>query len=97
MPVTVFIPSPLRQFTGGAYAVQAAGATAGEVLAALTAAHPALRDNLLAGDGRGPAEPRLQPFVHAFVNGRDIAGQAGLATPVPDGGELLIVQAISGG
>ena len=94
MAVTVFIPSPLRQFTGGVHAVEAAGGTVGEVLAALTAAHPQLRDNLLAGDG---GTPRLQPFVHAFVNGRDIAGQAGLNTPVPDGGELLIVQAISGG
>ena len=43
------------------------------------------------------AAGQLQPFVHAFVGGKDINSLRGLATPVPDGGELLIVQAISGG
>ena len=91
MAVTVFIPSPLRQFTGGQFAVQAEGRTVADVLAGVTASHPDLRANLLKNPGQ------LQPFVHLFVGGRDIAGQQGLATAVPDGGELLIVQAISGG
>ena len=91
MSVTVIIPSPLRQFTGNAHAVAATGATAGAVLAQLVADHAGLRDNLLTPAGQ------LQPFVHAFLGGKDINSLQGLATAVPDGGELLLVQAISGG
>ena len=41
MSVTVSIPTPLRSFTGGRDAVELAGATVGEVLDGLLAAHTA--------------------------------------------------------
>jgi molybdopterin converting factor small subunit len=91
MSVTVLIPSPLRPFTGNQHAVSAEAGTVAAVLARLSADFPGLGENLLTPGGR------LQPFVHAFVGGKDVAALAGLDTPVPDGGELLILQAISGG
>ncbi len=42
----ILIPTPLRQFTGGADSVETTGATVGEVLSALTTATPKLKENL---------------------------------------------------
>ncbi|MCG3179211.1 MAG: Sulfur carrier protein CysO [Phycisphaerae bacterium] len=91
MAATVIIPSPLRRFTGGAHALRAEGDDVAALLGDLTRERPQLQEGLFRDPGR------LQPFVHVFVNGRDIGKGEGLATPVPDGGEILIVQAISGG
>lgn len=91
MAVTVLIPSPLRRFTGGAHAVNVEVASAGAALSAVVGAFPELAGKLLDEAGK------LPPYVHVFVNSQDIGDTGGLATGVPDGGEVLIIQAISGG
>ena len=91
MSVTLLIPSPLRQFTGGSHAISVSGGTVGAAVEAAITLHPKLRESLFASPGQ------IQPFVHMFVNGRDIREQGGLSAPVADGGEVLIIQAISGG
>ena len=42
----ILIPTPLRQFADKKDAVEVSGATVGEALAALTAAHPDMKKNL---------------------------------------------------
>ena len=67
--------------------LEAAGATAGDVLRRLESEHPALAGWVL--DERG----RLRPHVHVFRGG----GRVDLGAPVAAADELTVVTAISGG
>ncbi len=91
MAVTVKIPTQLRDAAGGQAAATVVGATVGEVLQALYAAHGELRDRIAGEDG----EPRR--FVNVYLAGEDIRFLDGLATAVPDGAELTILPAVAGG
>jgi molybdopterin converting factor small subunit len=93
MAVTVFVPGPLREHTGGAGTVVLPGphATVADVLAALFRLHPGLRDRLLTEPGD------LRQHVHLFVGAESIRQGAGLATAVADGAEVTILPAVSGG
>lgn len=87
----VLIPTPLRQFTGGADTVEAAGATVGEVLTALTTAHPDLKKNLYNDEGK------LRSFVNIYVNDEDIRYLSKEATEIAGGDTLSIIPSIAGG
>ncbi len=89
--VTVQIPVPLRPFVGGQAEVALEGATAGQVLGALTARYPELRRHLYTEDGR------LRNFVNVFVGEENIHDRQGLDTPVRTGDSLALVPAIAGG
>ncbi len=93
MPVTVRIPSYLAVFADGrnSIVVTASPATASGVLQSLWNLHPALRDRIV--DERG----ELRQHINIFVGDESIRFASGLATPVPDGSEILIVPAVSGG
>ena len=91
MSVTVAIPTPLRNFTGGRDAVDVSGATVGEVLAGLLSAHAGLRRHLVQDDGR------LRNFVNLYLNDTDIRQLESTATPVAQGDVLTIVPSIAGG
>ncbi len=93
MPVTVRIPSYLAAFAEGrnAIAVTANPATAAGVLQSLWSLHPALRDRIV--DEKG----EVRQHINIFVGEESIRFASGLATPVPDGSEILIVPAVSGG
>ena len=91
MSVTVSIPTPLRSFTGGRDAVEVAGATVGQVLDELLAAHTGLKRHLVQDDGR------LRTFVNLYLNDTDIRQLASTATPVAEGDVLTIVPSIAGG
>ena len=91
MSVTVRVPTTLRTLTAGAAEVAVDGATVGEVLAALEAQHPGFAERIL-DDAGG-----LRRFVNVFVADDDVRFLQGLDTPVPDGGELSIMQAVAGG
>lgn len=93
MSVTVRIPSYLAGFADGrnSIAVTAAPATAGAVLQSLWSLHPALRDRIL--DEKG----EVRQHINIFVGNECIRFEKGLATPAPDGSEILIVPAVSGG
>jgi sulfur-carrier protein len=91
MSVTVRVPTTLRTLTGGQSEVRVDGATVGEVLASLEAAHPGFADRILDGDGG------LRRFVNVFVADDDIRFLDGLDTPVPDGAEVAIIPAVAGG
>jgi sulfur-carrier protein adenylyltransferase/sulfurtransferase len=91
MSVTVSIPTPLRTFTGGRDAVPVTGATVGEVLDGLLAAHGGLRRHLVQDDGK------LRNFVNLYLNDTDIRQLESTATAVSAGDVLTIVPSIAGG
>jgi molybdopterin synthase sulfur carrier subunit len=91
MPVTVKIPTQLRDLAGGAASVQAEGATVAEALESVFAVHGELRDRLYQEDGD------LRRFINVYMGGEDIRFLDGLQTAVPAGGELTILPAVAGG
>jgi molybdopterin synthase sulfur carrier subunit len=89
--VTVRVPAQLRTLTGGEAQVSVEGATVGEVLKALDAAHPGFGDRLFDEGGS------LRRFVNVFLSDEDVRFLEGLDTPVADGQTLSIVPAVAGG
>ena len=91
MPVTVRVPTTLRTLTAGASEVVVEGATVGEVLDNLEAAHAGFKSRLF-DDAGG-----LRRFVNVFVADDDVRFLDGLGTPVPDGETVAIIPAVAGG
>jgi molybdopterin synthase sulfur carrier subunit len=91
MAVTIRIPTTLRPLSGGNSTVEVAGATLGEVLGNLEAAHPGFKDRLFDDQGG------LRRFVNLFVADDDVRYLQGLDTPVPDGETVSIIPAVAGG
>jgi molybdopterin synthase sulfur carrier subunit len=91
MAVIIRIPTTLRPLSGGNSTVEVAGATLGEVLANLEAAHPGFKDRLFDDQGG------LRRFVNLFVADDDVRYLQGLDTPVPDGETVSIIPAVAGG
>jgi molybdopterin synthase sulfur carrier subunit len=91
MSATVRIPTTLRPMAGGKSEVEVEGATVGEVLKSLDAAHPGFSDRLLDDEGN------LRKFVNVFVADDDVRFMDGLQTPVPDGETVAIIPAVAGG
>lgn len=91
MPVTITIPTPLRQFAGGQPEMQVDANTAGEALDQLTTTHSELRRHLFSDQNA------LRNFVNIYVNDEDIRHMNGPDTPVKDGDTILIVPSIAGG
>jgi molybdopterin synthase sulfur carrier subunit len=94
--VTVVVPRALRRFSGGESRVEltvpvTGEATVGTVLAALAERHPGVRERTV--DERG----ELRRHVNVFVDDESVRHADGLATPVPDGAEITILPAVSGG
>jgi molybdopterin synthase sulfur carrier subunit len=89
--VQVLIPTPLRRFTGGAARVSVSGATVGDVLDALEAAHPGIGAQVRDDGGE------IRRFVNVFVNGVNVRDADGAATAVKRGDEVGIIPAMAGG
>src|SRR2546423_8433726 len=91
MPVTIVIPTPLRQFAGGQSEIEVSASTAGEALDQLTTTHAELRRHLFNDQNT------LRNFVNVYVNDEDIRHTKGADTPVKEGDTILIVPSIAGG
>src|SRR5207253_1958300 len=91
MPVTITIPTPLRQFADGQSEIQIDARTAGEALDKLTSTHSELRKHLFNDQNT------LRNFVNVYVNDEDIRHTDGPKTPVKEGDTILIVPSIAGG
>ncbi len=91
MPVTIAIPTPLRQFAAGQSEIQVEAQTAGEALDQLTSTHSELRRHLFNDQNK------LRNFVNVYVNDEDIRHMSGPDTPVKEGDTILIVPSIAGG
>jgi len=88
---TVRIPPVLRASVGGEREISADGASVGEVLRSLTAAHPATEAQIFAADGE------LNRYVNVYLNDEDVRVLDGLQTTVADGDTLVILPAMAGG
>jgi len=88
---TIRIPPVLRAQTGGQTEVEAAGGNVGEVLRALTAAHPATEEQLFGPEGD------LNRYVNVYLNDEDVRVLDGLDTGVSDSDTVIIMPAMAGG
>lgn len=91
MPVTVLIPTPLRQYTGKKESVVVEAKTVAEALQSLTAEYADLRRHLFTDDGK------LRNFVNIYLGDEDIRFLQKDQTPLNDKDVLSIVPSIAGG
>lgn len=93
MPVIFHIPGPLRSYTDGQPRVEidSSHGTLRDVLLALWSRYPGLRDRVATEQGE------VREHINIFIGNENVRYLDGLATPVPDGAEVTIVPAISGG
>jgi sulfur-carrier protein len=90
MSVNITIPTPLREHTGGAATVAAAGTTVQTALADLVKQFPALEPRLF-------DKGQVRRFINLYLNNEDVRFLDNLATGVKDGDELAIIPAVAGG
>ena len=69
------------------------GTTVKELLQGLIEQFPAFETELFAEDNKD----KLKPFIHLFVNGRNIIHLEGLATPVKNTDEIALIPPVGGG
>jgi molybdopterin/thiamine biosynthesis adenylyltransferase/rhodanese-related sulfurtransferase/molybdopterin converting factor small subunit len=91
MATRILIPTPLRPYTDKRDAVDAEGATVGELLADLTTKHAGLRGHLYNEQGK------LRSFVNVYINDEDIRYLERELTPVKPGDTISIVPSVAGG
>ena len=93
--VAFLIPNALRPLAAGQTRVEVKAAASplslGEALEALWALHPGMRDRVMTEQGE------VRPHVNVFVGTESCRWSGGLAMPVPDGAEVSILPAVSGG
>jgi molybdopterin/thiamine biosynthesis adenylyltransferase/rhodanese-related sulfurtransferase/molybdopterin converting factor small subunit len=87
----ILIPTPLRPYTDKLDAVDASGATVGELLADLTRRHSGLKAHLYNDQGK------LRSFVNVYVNDEDIRYLQKEQTPVNAGDTVSIIPSVAGG
>ena len=87
---TLHLPAILARLAD-TRAIEASGATVGELVADVAARYPALGTRLRDAQG----EP--YPFVTFYLNDEDIRFNGGFGARVADGDEVTVVPAIAGG
>jgi sulfur-carrier protein len=93
MPVSFRIPTYLAAFAEGQNLLKLGGSpgTVRTALESLWQLYPALRDRIVDEQGE------VRQHINIFVGEEAIRFADGLNTNVPDGTEILIVPAVSGG
>jgi molybdopterin converting factor small subunit len=84
----VWIAPPLRSYTNQAHFVEAGGSTVREVLGHLEENYPGIRFRMI------DEQDKIRKHIHIFV-GQQMAKS--IEETVPDGQEVMIVAALSGG
>ena len=87
----ILIPTPLRPYTDKQDAVNASGATVGELLADLTKQHAGLKAHLYNEQGK------LRSFVNIYVNDEDIRYLQKEDTAVKADDTISIIPSVAGG
>ena len=87
----ILIPTPLRPYTDKQDAVDARGATVGELLADLTRKHAGLKAHLYNDQGK------LRSFVNVYVNDEDIRYLQKEQTSVKANDTVSIIPSVAGG
>lgn len=91
---TVLIPTLLRPYTGGRSEISMSVSEGGDVsslLDDLGAGRPLLDQRIREETGA------LRRYVNIYVNGEDVRRMDGLATLVPPGATVMIIQSVAGG
>lgn len=91
MTTRVTIPTPLRRFTSDDALIEVEADTITGILDELDSRYPGLRARLCEDNGK------LRRFFNIYVDGEDVRFLEDLETQVPDGAEVSIIPAISGG
>jgi adenylyltransferase/sulfurtransferase len=91
MPITVIIPTALRQYANERTQMQVESQTVGEALDQMTRDFPELRRHLY------NEQNRLRTFINIYVNDEDIRHTSGSNTTVTDGDTIMIAASIAGG
>lgn len=90
--MTIFIPTPLRVFTGGKDSLDVAAGTIAGALDELTTVYPELRKHLFSAEGK------VRAFVNIYLNDEDmryLPEKEGTAVKASD--TLSIIPSIAGG
>jgi sulfur-carrier protein len=92
MSVTLVVPGPLRDLSGGRSTVglEAQG-TVADAFDELRRMLPALYDRIFT------EQRELRPHVNVFVDRSDIRWSGGLGTPIERGSEVVVLPSVSGG
>jgi sulfur-carrier protein adenylyltransferase/sulfurtransferase len=88
---TVFIPTPLRKFTGNQARLQMQATDVESLLGLLCTSYPDLKRHITTVDGGIPE------FINIFVGNQDIRTLMFEKTPVDETSEVSIIPAIAGG
>jgi len=85
---TIFIPAPLRDYSGGRDRVSVPGGSLRRVIESLDLECPGIGDELIVDDG-------IRPGIAVFID--DELTSQGLIQSVPEDGEVRLLPAIGGG
>jgi len=88
---TIRIPTPLRSYVNGQSVVTLQGSTVAEAVESLLVQFPALRPHLTNSRGE------LRPFVNLFLGENNVRDMQGLATPLGENDQLLLIPSVAGG
>ena len=93
MSVAVVVPSALRELTHGRGRVELGGGirTVRDAFASLQRKEPAIYDRVITETGD------VRTHINVFVGCDNIRYADGLETKVPEGAEVIILPAVSGG
>lgn len=93
MSVTVVVPGPLRDLTGGrsTVGIDIDDGTVGEAFDRLRETQPTLYDRVFT------EQRELRPHVNVFLGTADIRWSGGLETPLAGAREIVILPSVSGG
>ncbi|GAC1453830.1 MAG: MoaD/ThiS family protein [Gemmatimonadaceae bacterium] len=93
MAVSVVLPEYLQPLAGGRHVIklEPPPPTVRQALRALRVLHPGVYDRVVT------EEEEVRPHVSLFVGEESIRWSGGLAAEIPDGAELFIIPAVSGG
>jgi len=93
VPVTVYIPEPLREFSEGRSKVEIeeSPATLAGALSALWILFPGLRYRIATEQGE------IRQHINIFLGDKDVRFTGGLSSPISAGAEISIVPSITGG
>ena len=89
--VTVHVPAPLRELTGGRSRIPIEATSVDWVLADLRDCEPLLSDRLFMDGGE------LRGHVNLFLNGSDVRRLEGERRTIRSDAELFIVPSVAGG
>ena len=84
----IFIASPLHSYTGGRGEVEGTGVTVVEVLEDLERRYPGIRFRIV------DEQDRVRQHMRIYIGEEAVTS---LGQPIPDGKEIHILQALSGG